>query len=60
MAEEKKGTERKGRKYLEKEKIFLRRRRKWKREGGEYHGEGKIVAGRVEGSIRIISGMVRL
>ena len=60
LAEEKKGRERKGRKYLEKVKIFLRRRRKWKREGGEYHGEGKIVAGRVEGPIRIISGMIRL
>ena len=27
---------------------------------GKYHGEGKIVAGRVEGPIRIISGMIRL
>ena len=43
LAEEKKSRERKGRKYLESEKTFLRRRRKQKRKGGIIMEKEKLL-----------------
>ena len=39
----------KGRKYFEKELFFVEKKKNGEGKEGNYNGEGKIVAGRVDG-----------